>query len=212
VALDLYKLAGQINILGYLKKLFYMKETKTTRAAQNGSKAKPKEGKETKSALEEFFVDELRDIYWAEKHLTKALPKMAKAATSDELTTAFEEHLEQTEEHVKRLEDVFEMMGETARAKKCEAMEGLVKEGESIIEDTEEDTATRDVGLIFAAQKIEHYEIATYGGLCQLARTIGRDDVAEVLKQTLGEEKIADEKLSEIAESQANPEASTEED
>jgi ferritin-like metal-binding protein YciE len=178
--------------------------------SQTGSKAKTKEPKETKSKLEEFFVEELRDIYWAEKHLTKALPKMQKAATSAELSDAFADHLTATEEPVSRIEEVFELMGETARAKKCEAMEGLVKEGEEIIEDTEDDTSTRDVALIMAAQKIEHYEIATYGGLIQLARTIGRDDVAEILKQTIAEEKEADELLSGIAESQANPEANTE--
>lgn len=186
------------------------KATKNSRSSQNGSKAKTKEPKETRSKLEEFFVDELRDIYWAEKHLTKALPKMQKAATSQELANAFADHLTATEEHVSRLEEVFEMMGETARAKKCEAMEGLVKEGEEIIEDTEDDTSTRDVALIMAAQKVEHYEIATYGGLITLARTIGRDDVAEILKQTIAEEKEADELLSGIAESQANPEANTE--
>ena len=197
-----------------------MEKTKSTRgagqngnkSAQNGDKSKSA-SKETKSsALRDFFVDELKDIYWAEKHLTKAIPKMQKAATSEELATAFEDHLEQTEEHVSRLEEVFEMMGETARAKKCDAMEGIVKEGESIIEDTDEGTATRDVGLIMAAQKVEHYEIATYGGLIQLAKTIGRDDVAEILKKTLGEEKKTDELLSGIAESQANPEANTEEE
>ena len=183
------------------------KQTKTTRAAKNGSNAK---AKSSKSALEEFFIDELKDIYWAEKHLTKALPKMQKAATSEELQNAFADHLAVTEEQVNRLEEVFEMMGETPRAKKCEAMEGIVKEGETIIEDTEEDTSTRDVGLIMAAQKVEHYEIATYGGLITLARTIGRDDVATVLKQTMAEEKEADELLTTIAEGSANLEASTE--
>ena len=182
------------------------KKTKTTRA-KNGTGAK---GKPAKTALEEFFIDELKDIYWAEKHLTKAIPKMQKAATSEELQKAFASHLKETEEHVNRLEEVFEMMNETARAKKCEAMEGIVKEGETIIDDTEEDTSTRDVGLIMAAQKVEHYEIATYGGLIQLARTIGRDDVAVILKQTIAEEKEADELLSQIAEESANVEAANE--
>jgi len=183
------------------------KKTKTTQSGKNGNHTNTKQ---SKSALEEFFVDELKDIYWAEKHLTKALPKMKKAATSEELQNAFADHLTTTEEHVSRLEEVFEMMGETPRAKKCDAMEGIVKEGESIIEDTEDDTSTRDVGLIMAAQKVEHYEIATYGGLIQLARTIGRDDVAEILKLTIAEEKEADELLSSIAEGSANVEASEE--
>lgn len=166
--------------------------------------------KDSRTLLEEFFIDQLRDIYWAEKHLVKALPKMQKAATSEELANAFGDHLTATEEHVARLEQVFEMMEQAARAKKCEAMEGLIKEGEEIIKETDKDTATRDVALIMAAQKVEHYEIATYGGLVTLAKTIGRDDVADILGQTLGEEKEADELLSSIAESHINEEASQE--
>lgn len=178
----------------------------------NGKKtSSAKRAAKPASALEDFFIDELRDIYWAEKHLTKALPKMKKAATSDELADAFADHLEQTQEHVSRLEDVFEMMGVTARGKKCEAMEGLVKEGEELIEETESGSSTRDVGLIMAAQKVEHYEIATYGGLINLARTIGRDDVAEILKKTIAEEKEADELLSGLAENNINASANTEE-
>jgi ferritin-like metal-binding protein YciE len=165
----------------------------------------------TQSALVEFFTDEIKDIYWAEKHLVKALPKMAEAATSEELKNAFETHLEQTQEHIARLERVFELLEEKAQAKKCDAMEGLVEEGEGIIEDTEDGTATRDVGLILAAQKVEHYEIATYGGLTQLAKTIGRDDIAEILGETLGEEKETDELLTEIAESSVNYESAEEE-
>jgi ferritin-like metal-binding protein YciE len=165
---------------------------------------------ETKTLLEEFFIEELKDIYWAEKHLVKALPKMQKAATSEDLAQAFAEHLTATEEQVSRLEQVFEMFGQKAKSKKCEAMEGLVKEGESIIKDTESDSATRDVALIMAAQKIEHYEIATYGGLCQLAKTIGREDVKDILGQTLDEEKQADELLSSLAESDINEQAGQE--
>src|SRR5689334_4505037 len=115
--------------------------------------------------LEKFFHDSLKDIYWAEKHLTKAIPKMMKAATNQELVAALEEHLDVTEGHIERLEQVFEILGKKAQAKKCEAMEGITKEAESIIEETEDGTATRDVGIIMAAQKVEHYEIATYGGL-----------------------------------------------
>jgi ferritin-like metal-binding protein YciE len=159
------------------------------------------------SALMELFVDELKDIYWAEKHLVKALVKMQKAAASEELANAFEEHATVTTEHVGRLEEIFEMLGKRAQAKKCEAMEGLVEEGKQIIEDTEEGTATRDVGLIMAAQKVEHYEIATYGSLTTLANVLGLDDVAELLGQTLDEEKETDERLTSIAENDINYEA-----
>jgi ferritin-like metal-binding protein YciE len=154
--------------------------------------------------LQEFFYDELKDIYWAEKHLVKTLPKMQKAATSEELKNAFADHLEKTKTHVTRLEDVFEKLGQKAQAKKCEAMEGITKEGESIIEDTDAGTATRDVGLILAGQKVEHYEIATYGGLAQLARTLAKDDIADILETTLGEEKDADSGLTKIAENNIN--------
>jgi len=160
--------------------------------------------------LEKYFLDSLKDIYWAEKHLTKALPKMKKAATSEQLQEAIEEHLGQTEEHVTRLEQVFEILGQKAQAKKCEAMEGLTKEGESIIEETEEGTMTRDVGIIMAAQKVEHYEIATYGGLVTLAKVMGQNEVAEILGKTLGEEKQTDEGLTEIAENNINSEAEEE--
>lgn len=162
--------------------------------------------------LEEFFADELKDIYWAEKHLVKTLPKMRKAATSPELQQAFEDHLQVTTEQVGRLEQIFEMMGKKAQAKKCDAMAGITEEAAGIIEETEKGTATRDVGLILAAQKVEHYEIATYGGLAQLARTLGLDDVAEILETTLAEEKETDELLTEIAENNVNYEASQEEE
>jgi ferritin-like metal-binding protein YciE len=164
------------------------------------------------SMLKSFFEDELKDIYWAEKHITKALPKMKKAATSEALQAAFEEHLQQTQTHVQRLEQVFEMLGKKAQAKKCDAMAGIVEEGNGIIQETEKGTSTRDVGLILSAQKVEHYEIATYGGLAQLATTLGLDDVADVLNQTLQEEKDTDVKLTEIAESDVNYEAALEEE
>jgi ferritin-like metal-binding protein YciE len=162
------------------------------------------------SRLQEFLVDEIRDIYWAEKHLVKTIPKMQKAASSEELKNAFGEHLDATKEHVTRLEHVFEMLGEKAHAKKCDAMEGITKEGESIISDTEEGTSLRDVGLILAGQKVEHYEISTYGGLAQLARTLGHDDIAEILETTLHEEKEADRLLTAIAERDINQEAAEE--
>jgi len=162
------------------------------------------------SQLETYFHDALKDIYWAEKHLTKALPKMKKAATTEELQTAIDEHTAQTEEHVARLEQVFELLGKKPQAKKCEAMEGLVKEGTSIIEETEKGSMTRDVGIIMAAQKVEHYEIATYGGLVQLATTMGEDEIAGILQQTLDEEKETDEGLSSIAENNINWQAEQE--
>jgi len=155
-------------------------------------------------------MDELKDIYWAEKHLVKSLPKMRKAATSEELAGAIEEHLEVTKEHVSRLEQIFEMMGVRAAAKKCEAMEGLIAEGQTVIEDTEEDSAVRDAGLIVAAQKIEHYEIASYGSLRALANRMGQGEIASLLEQTLNEEKETDQLLTEIAESSINEEAAAE--
>ena len=135
---------------------------------------------------------------------------MQKAATSKTLAAAIENHLEETKTHVSRLEHVFELLGEKVQAQKCDAMEGLSKEGEGIIESTEAGTATRDVGIILASQKVEHYEIATYGGLTQLAQTLGLDDVAELLYQTLTEENAADEKLTDVAESDINNKAADE--
>lgn len=157
--------------------------------------------------LDEFMLDSLKDIYWAEKHLVKALGKLEKAATSQQLKDAFVNHAEETKEHVSRLEQVFEILGKKAQAKKCEAMEGLTKEAESIIEETEEGTLTRDVALIMAAQKVEHYEIATYGGLTQLAKTLGQTDIAELFGETLQEEKDTDQLLTDLAENDINMQA-----
>lgn len=162
------------------------------------------------SLLKKFFVEELRDIYYAEKQIAKTLPKMKKAATSEKLKEAFESHLEMTKGQIERLEQVFELLGEKAKGKTCEAIEGIIKEGEGIISDTESDTATRDVGLIFAAQKVEHYEIATYGGLAQLASTLGLSEVSQLLHVTLQQEKETDEQLTAIAENNVNYEASEE--
>lgn len=161
-------------------------------------------------ALLELFTDGIKDIYWAENHLVKTLPKMQKAATSKTLVAAIESHLEETKTHVSRLEQVFELLGEKVQAQKCDAMEGLTKEGEGIVESTEPGTATRDVGIILASQKVEHYEIATYGGLTQLAKTLGLDEVAGLLYQTLTEEKAADQKLTDVAESDINYQAADE--
>src|SRR5688572_14886867 len=156
------------------------------------------------SKLHHFFIQQLQDIYWAEKKLVKTLPKLAKASTSIQLKQAFNDHLDQTTAHVTRLEHVFQLMGEEPKALKCPAMVGIVEEGEDIIDETESGSAQRDVGLIFAAQKAEHYEIATYGGLAQLARTMGHTDAADLLEQTLAEEKVTDALLTRIAEQDAN--------
>jgi ferritin-like metal-binding protein YciE len=186
--------------------------TKTTNKSSSSSSSRSSAGKmDNQSLLKKFFIEELQDIYWAEKHLVKELPKLQKAATSEELADAIGDHQAATEVHVTRLEEVFKMMGETAKAKKCEAMDGLVKEAQQIIEDTEEESATRDVALIMAAQKVEHYEIATYGSLVQLAKTIGMNNIAEVLAETLMEEKETDELLTSIAESGINEEGASEE-
>jgi ferritin-like metal-binding protein YciE len=201
-----------------------MANTKTKKASGskpsngNGSSAKSSKNSAAVSAaqsspqLEKFFVDALKDIYWAEKHLTKALPKMQKAATSEELKQAIEDHLAQTEVHVDRLEQIFEQLGHKAQAKKCDGMEGLTKEGESVVEETEDGSATRDVGIIVSSQKVEHYEISAYGSLVQLAKTMGQDEVAKILAQTLEEEKEADKLLTQIAENNINWEAEQEED
>ena len=162
------------------------------------------------SLLKDFFVDAVKDLYWAEKHLTKALPKMQEAATTEELKMAIAEHITQTEEQVVRLEKVLEILGENPQAKKCDAMEGLVKEGETVIEETEEGSLTRDVGIIASAQKVEHYEIAAYGTLVQLAMTMGQAEIAEILNQTLEEEKQTDANLTVIAENNINYEAEQE--
>jgi ferritin-like metal-binding protein YciE len=174
-----------------------------------GSRSGGREVKAKSSAAEglrELFVDSLKDIYWAEKALTKALPKMAKNATTEKLVAAINDHLAVTEEQVTRLEQVFASVGEKASAKKCDAMEGLIKEGEGILEETEPG-AVRDAGIISAAQKIEHYEIATYGTLAAFARTLGEDEAAELLEQTLAEEKEADVTLTEAAYNSINFEA-----
>ncbi|MEO7983393.1 MAG: ferritin-like domain-containing protein [Bacteroidota bacterium] len=180
---------------------------------QNTTKAPAKKKAATKksagqgegnSQLEKFFTDSLKDIYWAEKALTKALPKMQKAATTDELKNAIEDHISQTEGHVTRLEEVFGLFDQKPLAKKCDAMEGLIKEGESIIEETEDGSMTRDAAIIMAAQKVEHYEIATYGGMVQLAKTLGNEEAADILAQTLEEEKQTDQGLTDIAEGSIN--------
>lgn len=181
----------------------------TTGSNSNGQR-KTAEDDNDESLLEKFFHDQLQDIYYAEKQLVKSLPKMQEACTTEELKDAFEDHLHQTNKHVKRLEKVFSLLGKPAQGKKCEAMDGLLKECESIIEETKEGSMTRDAALIMAAQKVEHYEIATYGGLVQLAITIGEHQVADLLDTTLGEEEDTDQLLTGIAEGYINIEAEEE--
>jgi len=180
--------------------------------ANERNMSRPARENMTDSRLHEFFLDELKDIYGAEKLIVKALPKMQEAATSPDLIQAFEDHLDVTQTQITRLEEIFDNLGEKADSKKCEAMKGILDEGEQVIKDTEDGTATRDVALIMAAQKVEHYEIATYGSLLQLAHTMGHTEVADLLAATLDEEKEADFKLSEIAENKINYEASEEVD
>ena len=158
------------------------------------------------SQLMKLFENELKDIYWAEKALTTALPKMIKKATSEELIAALEGHLEQTKEQVKRAEQVFQSIDQKPAAKKCEAMAGLIKEAEAIIEECEPG-AMCDAGIIAGAQKIEHYEIASYGTLRQFAETLELTEAVQLLEQTLEEEKAADVKLTEVAVSAVNVEA-----
>lgn len=153
--------------------------------------------------LKDFFIDSLKDIYWAENALVSALPNMAQNATSPLLASAIREHLEVTKNQVVRLESIFELLGEKAEGKKCEAMAGLLKEGDSILEETVPGPV-RDAGIIAASQKIEHYEIATYGTLCAFAKTLGENNAAKLLSQTLAEEKEADMILSDAAYSSIN--------
>lgn len=155
----------------------------------------------------EFFVDQLKDIYWAEKALYKSLPKLAKASTSKKLAMAFEKHTKETEAQIKIVEQVFELMGEEAKAEKCEAMDGLIEEANDIISDTEKDSYTRDAGLILAGQKVEHYEIATYGTLVILAKHMGKTEVADLLKKILDNEKETDVALTMVAEGYVNERA-----
>ena len=149
--------------------------------------------------LSELFANELKDIYWAENALTKAIPKMIANTTSPELLKALNSHLEVTRVHVSRLEDVFKSIGKKAEAKKCEAMAGIIKEAEEIMEETESGNV-RDAGIILAGQKVEHYEIATYGTLAAFAKTIGANSAVDLLEHTLAEEKEADVTLSQLAD------------
>lgn len=157
----------------------------------------------TMSTLEDLFTHELKDLYSAEKQLVKALPKLAKAARNEDLKLGFEEHLEQTKQHVERLEEIFSSLGISSRGPKCEAMEGLISEGSKLLEEEVEDDVL-NAALIGAAQKVEHYEIAGYGTLATFARRLGYAEAEMLLKETLREEKETDMKLTELAESGIN--------
>lgn len=187
-------------------------DKKATKDEQSDKKSAStnKEMVEAKSdaaeSLRDLFIDSLQDIYWAEKALTKALPKMAQNASTPTLAESITDHLAETQEQIKRLEQVFKLMGEKAQAKKCEAMDGLIKEGESILEETQPGPV-RDAGIVAASQKIEHYEIASYGTLCAFAKTLGEDEIGRLLHTTLLEEKNADIKLTDAAYHSINFEA-----
>jgi ferritin-like metal-binding protein YciE len=184
----------------------------TNGKATDGQQDKLSAKGSSSSYLQKFFTDQLKDIYYAEKELLKGLAEMKNAVSTEELQDAFEQHTRQTERHVKRLEQVFKLIGQSPEAKKCEAMDGLLREARTIISETEEGTYTRDAALIIAAQKVEHYEIASYGGLVQLAATMKLTRAADILDKTLQEEEETDQLLTDIAESYINIEAEHEGD
>lgn len=165
---------------------------------------------QNETGLRQLLENQLKDIYWAEKAITKAMPEMVEKVSSQELTDALTEHMEITAQQITRLEDVFEIIGLKAEGEKCEAMDGIIEEAEDMIEELEEGPV-RDAGIIAAAQKIEHYEIATYGSLKSFANTLGEFEAASLLEETLEEEKESDQKLTDIAESIVNLEAAGEE-
>jgi len=169
-------------------------------SAQSGADESP-------TYLQKFFLDQVKDMYYAEQELLKALPEIKNVATTEELEDAIEEHTQQTKRHVKRLEKIFHMIGQKPEGKRCEAMDGLIKECKNIIRETEEGTMTRDAALVIACQKIEHYEIASYGGLIALALTMGLERAADILDKTLVEEEMTDQMLTDIAETYINVEA-----
>ncbi len=174
---------------------------------QNSEEEQEQQGN---ALLDKMFLNMLKDIYWAEQHLIPHLEEMQKNATTEELQDAIEDHILQTQKHVSRLEKVFKSLGKEASGKKCDAMEGLTKEATSMMNETKKGTMTRDAALIIAAQKVEHYEIATYGSLVQIARTLGKNKEANILEQTLWEEEDTDKTLTEIAETYVNPMADEE--
>ena len=175
-------------------------------AKDNSSKLKPTKDADIdvmeldpSDGLIKLLTDCLKDIYWAENHLIKALPKMAKATSIKKLEQAILHHLAQTKTHAERLEQAFELLGKEPQARKCDAMEGLSKEGEGVIENTDTDTPARNLGIIMASQKVEHYEIASYLGIIKLADSLGYAEISDLLKETLNEESDSDALLAEIA-------------
>lgn len=165
----------------------------------------------TVDSLRTLLVEQVKDLYDAEKRLTKAIPKLAKASTNEELQAALEEHLSETENQVSRLEQVFELLDERPKAKPCEGMKGLIEEGDEHAQEDYDDDDLRDAMIIGSAQRVEHYEIAGYGTAIAHARLLGLNDIVELLEETLGEEKTADQKLTEIAESVVNLQAAEDE-
>jgi ferritin-like metal-binding protein YciE len=199
---------------GWLKKLLLFMQRRTSKkqsggrsSGRNARRQSTPEGED--NALRELFLDELADLYNAEQQLTKALPKLAKAADSEELREAIQNHLEETRNHVTRLEDVAEQLNEKIKRKTCKGMEGLIEEGEELVEEME-DSPALDAAIIASAQKVEHYEIATYGTLRAWAERLGHEDAAQTFEQTQAEEEAADEKLTSVAESVANEQAQSE--
>jgi ferritin-like metal-binding protein YciE len=190
--------------------IFFMKKPNTNQTVVSGTtSALPGQPTstpiESASGLPELFADGIKDIYWAENHLVKSLPKMVAAAGSEELKTSFENHLEQTKEHASRLEQAFELLGLKIQAKKCDAMEGLVMSGEHIIENTIAGTEARNTGLIMSALKVENFEITCYNGLIQLAGQLGQTDMAELLQQNLSDEMEAEQLLTGLSQKKAGP-------
>ena len=187
-----------------------MRKRSSSKSSSNrrntASRSSESDFSESNSELQELFLDELADIYNAEQQLTKALPKMAKAAQSDELREAFEMHLEETEGQISRIEQAAEAIGETLKRKVCKGMKGLLEEGQEMMQE-KKDSPAIDATLIAAAQKVEHYEIASYGTICAWAKHLGQDEALELLHENLDEEKTTDEKLTELAESAANIQA-----
>ncbi|WDF45598.1 ferritin-like domain-containing protein [Chryseobacterium sp. KACC 21268] len=180
--------------------------SKTTTSTATSKEKKTPAKSDAAKELKDLFEDSLKDIYWAEKALVKALPKMQKNATDETLKQAIAQHLEETKGQVSRLEDIFESIGVKAQAKKCDAMQGLLDEADSIIEETEPGTV-RDAGIIAASQKVEHYEIATYGTLAAFAKVLKEKDALVNLLATLGEEKTCDELLTKLADTNLNSKA-----
>lgn len=176
----------------------------------DSTKLSASKNNDKRTPLYDFFLSGLKDLLYAENKLVDALQEMERAATTEELKDAFEDHHLLTKKHVSRLKKVFEKLGEQEESKECKAIDGLIEEAKEIIKSTEEGSVTRDVGLIIAAQKVEHYEIASYGGLAQIAITLGLEKVADILEKTLQEEEETDESLTDIAESHINPEAEKE--